>query len=136
MLRIGMILSIICGALLIFASPFLITLGVSPKIHEMIAEAVRNGDVNSDYAPDVAATVVQAMLLTYGIICVVFGAICVASAAVSSKALRAPSTGRYIACIILGSMSTQFAIAGGILGIIADARIRRKEAREKIVDAE
>ena len=134
MLRIGMILSIIAGATLIFVTPFLIVTGVSTRIHEMIVEAVTNGDVHSDYDPEVAATVIQSMLLTYGIITLIFGAICIAAAIVDSKALKEGSTGRYIACIILGSMSTGFAIAGGILGLIADARIRRNQARETSIE--
>ncbi len=138
MLRIGMILSIIAGAILLFVTPFLIVTGVSSQIHQMIVEAVESGDINSDYAPEVAATVVQAMLLTYGIITLVFGALCVAAAIVNSKTLREASRGRYIACIVLGTMTTGFAIAGGILGLIADARIRRDQAREQqeVVDAQ
>lgn len=136
MLRVGMILSIVCGALLIFCSPFLITTGVSPRIHEMLAEAVRNGDINSEYAPDIAAGVVQTILLTYGIFCLVCGGLCIAAAIVDSKTLKEPTRGRYIACIVLGTMSTGFAIAGGVLGLIADSRQRRRDARENIIDAE
>ena len=136
MLRVGMILCIICGALLLFCTPFLITMGVSPRIHEMIAEAVRNGDVNSEYAPDVAAGVFQGIMLGYGIFCLIYGALCVASAIVSSKTLREPSRGRYIACIVMGCMSTGFSIAGGILGLIYQARVARNERRQKVIDAE
>ena len=136
MLRIGMILCIICGAILLFCMPFLITMGVSPHIHEMIAEAVRNGDVNSDYAPDVAAGVFQGIMLGYGIFCLIYGALCVASAIVSSKTLREPSRGRYIACIVMGCMSTGFSIAGGILGLIYQARVARNERRQQAIDAE
>lgn len=136
MLRIGMILCIICGAILLFCMPFLITMGVSPHIHEMIAEAVRNGDVNSDYAPDVAAGVFQGIMLGYGIFCLIYGALCVAAAVVSSKTLREPSRGRYIACIVMGCMSTGFSVAGGILGLIYQARVARNERRQKVIDAE
>ena len=136
MLRIGMILCIICGAMLIFCTPFLITVGVSPRIHQMIAEAVRNGDVNSEYAPDVAAGVFQGIMLGYGIFCLIYGALCVASAIVSSKTLREPSRGRYIACIVMGCMSTGFSIAGGVLGLIYQARVARNERRQQAIDAE
>ena len=136
MLRIGMILCIICGAILLFCMPFLITMGVSPHIHEMIVEAVRNGDVNSDYAPDVAAGVFQGIMLGYGIFCLIYGALCVAAAIVSSKTLREPSRGRYIACIVMGCMSTGFSVAGGILGLIYQARVARNERRQKVIDAE
>lgn len=139
MLRIGMILCIVCGALLIFTVPFLITCGVSPRIHQMIVEAVESGNVNSDYAPEVAATIVQSMLLGTGIGLLIYGALCVAAAIVDSKALKETSRGRYIACIVLGAMTTGFAMAGGILGLIADARIRRNQAREQqaeVIDAE
>ena len=136
MLRIGMILCIICGAILLFCTPFLITMGVSPHIHEMIAEAVRNGDINSEYAPDVAAGVFQGIMLGYGIFCLIYGGICIASAIVSSKTLREPSRDRYIACIVFGTMSTGFATAGGILGLIYQARVARNERRQKVIDAE
>ena len=138
MLRVGMILCIVCGALLLFMTPFLIATGVSPRIHDMIVEAVNSGEVNSDYAPEVAATIVQSMLLSCGIVLLIYGALCVAAAIVDSKALKETSRGRYIACIVLGAMTTGFAMAGGILGLIADARIRRNQAREQqeVVDAQ
>lgn len=136
MLRVGMILCIICAATLLFCTPFLITMGVSPHIHEMIAEAVRNGDINSEYAPDVAAGVFQGIMLGYGIFCLIYGALCVAAAVVASKTLREPTRGRYIACIVFGTMTTGFATAGGILGLIYQARVARNERRQKAIDAE
>ena len=142
MLRIGMILCIICGALLIFMTPFFITCGVSSQIRQMIIDGVSSGDINSEYAPEVAATIVQAFMLSFGIFTLIYGALCVAAAIVDSKALKDTSRGRYIACIVLGAMTTGFAMAGGILGLIADARIRRNQAREQqeqqaeVIDAE
>ena len=138
MLRVGMILCIVCGALLLFMTPFFITCGVSPRIHQMIVDGVSSGDINSEYAPEVAATIVQSVLLSCGIALLIYGALCVAAAIVDSKALKDTSRGRYIACIVLGAMTTGFAMAGGILGLIADARIRRNQAREQqeVVDAE
>ncbi len=138
MLRVGMILCIVCGALLLFMTPFLIATGVSPRIHDMIVEAVESGNVNSDYAPEVAATIVQSVSLSCGIVLLIYGALCVAAAIVNSKTLREASRGRYIACIVLGTMTTGFAMAGGILGLIADARIRRNQVNEQqeVVDAQ
>ena len=136
MLRVGMILCIICGATLLFCTPFLITLGVSPHIHQMIVEAVENGSVDSEYAPEIAAGIVQGTMLATGVFCLIYGALCVAAAIVSSKTLREPSRGRYIACIVLGCMSTGFAIAGGVLGLIYQARVARNERRQKVIDAE
>lgn len=136
MLRIGMILCIICGAMLIFCTPFLITVGVSPRIHQMIVEAVENGSVDSDYAPEIAAGIVQGVMLGTGIFCLIYGALCIAAAIVSSKTLKEPTRGRYIACIVLGCMSTGFAIVGGILGLIYQARVARNERRQKVIDAE
>ena len=131
MLRIGMILCIVIGALLIFSTPFLITVGVSSHIRQMIVEAVESGNVNSDYAPEVAATIVQVTALSCGITLLIAGLVCVASAIVASKALKDCTRRRYIAAIVLGSMTTGFTLAGGILGVIADARIRRNQAREQ-----
>ena len=144
MLRIGMILCIVCGALLIFTVPFLITVGVSSRIHDMIVEAVESGNVNSNYDPEVAATIVQATALSCGIALLIVGIVCVVSAVVASKALKDCTRRRYIAAIVLGSMTSGFTLAGGILGLIADARIRRNKAREQqvvepeqeVVDAE
>lgn len=131
MLRIGMILCIICGATLIFCTPFLITVGVSPRIHQMIVEAVEAGNIESDYAPEIAAGIVQGIMLGTGIFCLIYGALCVAAAIVSSRTLREPSRGRYIANIVLGLMTTNFAAAGGILGLIYQARVARKQRREQ-----
>ena len=130
MLKIGMILSIVCSAILLFTSPFLITIGVSPHIREMIIEGVKNGDINSDYAPEIAAAIVQGLALGAGITYVLLGALCVADAIVASLTLKEPSRGRYIACIVLGTMSTNFTIAGGILGLIYSARVERNKRRE------
>lgn len=131
MLRVGMILCIICGAILLFCTPFLITMGVSPRIHQMIVEAVENGSVNSDYAPEIAASIVQGTMLGMGIFCLIYGALCVAAAVVSSKTLREPSRGRYIANIVFGCMTTGFAVAGGVLGLIYQSRLERNKRREE-----
>ena len=136
MLRIGMILCIISAASLIFCVPFFITMGVSPRIHQMIVEAVENGSVNSDYAPEIAAGIVQGVLLASGIVCLIYGGLCVAGAIVPSKTLKEATRGRYIACIVLGLMTTNFATAGGILGLIYQARVARNERRQKVIDAE
>ena len=136
MLRVGMILCIICAVTLLFCTPFLITMGVSPRIHQMIVEAVENGSVDSDYAPEIAAGIVQGVMLATGIFSLIYGALCVATAVVSSKTLREPTRGRYIACIVLGCMSTGFAIAGGVLGLIYQARVARNQRRQKVIDAE
>ena len=136
MLRVGMILCIICAVTLLFCTPFLITMGVSPRIHQMIVEAVENGSVDSDYAPEIAAGIVQGVMLATGIFSLIYGALCVAAAVVSSKTLREPTRGRYIACIVLGCMSTGFAIAGGVLGLIYQARVARNQRRQKVIDAE
>jgi len=135
MLKVGMILSVVCGALILFTSPFFITIGVSSRIHDMIVQEVEAGNVNSTYAPEVTAQVVQATFLALGILFIILGAVCVADAIVASLTMKAPSRGRYIACIVLGFLSTEFTIAGGVLGLIYQARVRRNESRD-VIDAE
>ena len=127
LIKVGMIVSIVYAAIMLFSSPFMIVMGVSSHIHDMIVDGVSNGEIYSDLSPEQAAIVVQATLLSLGIMFIIFGLVGLIDAIIASKTLREPSKNRYIACIILGALSTELTLVGGILGLISLSRKNRKQ---------
>lgn len=126
LLRVGMILGFVCGGLLLLSSLVFIIYGVSPVIREMLIELYNSGDVNTDLPnAESFATFFQTFFLTIGIIYVGLGVVCISSAIVNSITLREPTKSHYLACIILGAISTEISLVGGILGFVALNRENR-----------
>ena len=81
---------------------------------------------------------IPAALITSGVCFLFFGGFGIPSGIVGFKAKRNPTNGLLIANIVLGSLAlTEFNVAGGILGLIRNARERRNERRaQKVIDAQ
>ena len=129
-IKIVVILSLVIVGLLLLSGIVCIVLGVLPPIHDAIREGY-DPSANPNGFPDADTAVYfyLGMMVGAGATCLLFVPLCIANAVVSNKASKEPSKGRYIACIILGSMTSKFTLAGGILGLIAQAREDRNKNR-------
>ena len=136
-LLIGAILSLVLvGTFIICGIVFLVF--SSPAIKDMLVELLEKAEIHTDVpgTPEEQAAAIQAIFLAFGLVFMFLSLFSLASAIVAFAARKKPSTGLLVANIVLGLMSGEFNAAGGILGIIANARIERNNRRSNIVDAE
>lgn len=133
LLLVATIVSTVVGALIIALVPFLIVLGVSPTIANMLREAINSGEIKNDSSipVDTVILILQTIFVVTGVILALLGASCVVNAIISSKARRAPTRNLFVACIITGALSTNFSLVGGILGLIA---LSKQESTKQIVE--
>lgn len=128
-LKVGMIVSIIAGAIILMSTPVFFVTGFSKSIREMIIENINNGTIAYDgngLTPEEFVTVMQVTFATLGFVMLLLGVLCFVNAFVSSAARRNKTHGLYIAAIITGAMSTDFSIPGGILGLISLSKEAKK----------
>lgn len=133
LLRIAAIVGTVCGALILACVPFLIVMGASTTIKEMLVAAINEGNVHSDLdlPPEEVAGIVQLVLIMTAVLLTMIGGLCVANAIISSKARSNPTEGLMIASIITGALTTDFSLVGGIFGMICIKRRARKKQLEE-----
>lgn len=129
LLLVATIVSTVVGALIIALVPFLIVLGVSPTIANMLREAINSGEIKNDSSipVDTVILILQTIFIVTGVMLAVVGGCCVVNAVIASKTRRAPTRNLYIACIVTGALSTNFSLVAGILGLIALSRQQRNQ---------
>lgn len=111
---------------------------VMASMNDFIREGIQNGTIHTDAQdPELALEIAKTVLISIGVMFVVFALLAIPSAIVSAKARNSKSTGIFIAAIILSIVSfTEFGIAGGALGIVSAKREERNDRRNNIVDAQ
>lgn len=121
-LTIAFILGIVLMATLLIAGICLVVVGALPEISGEIAEQSEEG-----------AIAFQAGMISGGVIMIMFGLMALPCAIVSSIAKKRQTRGAFITAIVFGALSCDyFAIAGGVLGILAN----NQDAKHHVVDAQ
>ena len=136
-LLIGAILSLVlAGTFVICGIVFFVM--ASPALTDMIVKLLEEAKVHSDIpgTPEEQAAAIQAFAAGLGGMFIFFALISIASGVVGFIGRQKWTKGLLIANIVLGLMSAEFNAAGGILGLIATARIERNNRRNNIIDAE
>lgn len=129
-LKVGMIVSLVVGAIVLCCVPLFLVIGFSSNIREMILEDINSGRISyqgNGVTPEEFVTIMQVTFVTLGFVMLTIGAICIANAFICSAARKSQTRGLYIAAIITGAMSTDFAIPGGVLGLISLSKKSKKQ---------
>lgn len=136
-LLIGAILSLVLAGSFVICAIVFFVMG-SPAMKEMLIQLLEEAEIHTDFpgTPEQQATAIQALFASFGGVFLFFGLISVASGVVAFIGRQKWTKGLLIANIVLGLMSAEFNAAGGILGLIATARIERNNRRNNIIDAE
>lgn len=130
LLKIAHIFSLVMGILLLISFVPMICVAFLPQVRESFIQVFVNNGVDFGDDPEIAATVAQILMISYALIFVFLGAMCIVNAAICKNTINAPTKGRYIACIILGAMSTDISVIGGILGLIALSKENNQQKLE------
>ena len=135
LLRVAAILGTVCGALLLACVPVLFVIGVSPTIHEMLLEAIKEGTVtvhsSAGLTNEQIVLVFQVSFIATAVVLLIIGVMCVVNAIIATKTRNEPTRGRYIACIITGALSTDFSLVAGIFGLICLSKQERQKKLEE-----
>lgn len=127
-LRIGAILAIVCGAIFV-ALTVMFAIFASPAFKDALMEGFKNGTAHSSYEGSIEdqTFAVQIMFLIMAISFGITGALEIASAVISFKAISKPSENVLVLAIVFGALSgTTFPIAGGVVGLIAEGKEKRR----------
>ena len=132
--KISTIFGAIIAAILLATAPFLLVMGFSSHIHQMLVDSYNDGVITwPSFAyytgddPEVYAWLIQVFLMSLGFVCVILGIICVVASIISIKVRKEATRGLLIASIIIGALSIETMIVGAILGLIA---LNKEQPRE------
>ena len=99
-----------------------------PMIVDLVREALLQ--VMTPEAANKTIMAIQAGSIASGVFFLLFAALCIPSGVVAMKARNNPSRGLLVANIVFGLIScAEFNAAGGILGLIRNAREERNQRR-------
>lgn len=134
LLKVATIVGTVAGAIILAIVPFLLVIGFSTTIRDMLYEAMKDGTitVQGDATPyEVGVFIIQFTFIALGFALLIVGASCVVNAIIASKTRREPTRGLYIACIVTGALSTDFSLVAGIFGLIClNRELTRKRFEE------
>ena len=133
LLLVGGICAIVCAvSLLVTAIVFFV--GGSSVLSNFLTPILEKEGVND---PEKVTLIIQLCSIFMGIFFLLMAIFAVPSAIVSFAAQKKPTKGLLIANIILGYLSgSSYNMAGGIVGLIANAREERKAKNSNVVDAQ
>ncbi len=120
--RVGGIISIVLFALFLTMAIIFIVSG-SPAMTEAIKKGIEEGTIQTTFVGSIEdqAKVVQAALMSSGIVFMIFAIFNIPNAILSFMTLRMPSTIMYIFNIVFGAISgCEVNLVGAIFGLIAD----------------
>lgn len=130
LLKISYIFGLVMGILLLVSFVPTICIAFLPEAREAFIQVLENNGADFGDDPEAIALIVQLSIVCYSLVFVFLGTLCIVDAVISKKALNEPSKNRYIACIILGAMSVEFSLIGGILGLVALNRENNRKQQE------
>lgn len=134
LLRVAAIVGTVCGALLLACVPAFFVIGFSSTIRNMLVEAMKDGSITfegNDMPIETAVLVLQIMFIVLGFTLLLIGVACVINAVISVKTRNEPTSGRYIACIVTGALSTDFSVIAAIFGLICLHKAERQNKLEE-----
>ena len=137
-LLIGGILAILLLVTFLALSAVFIALG-SPMTTEVIRQLLEEGSINSDLPGTIEEQIaaIQIIFVSIGVVFACFVPFEIASIIVAFKGRKSFTKGLLTANIVFGILSaSSFNIAGGIIGLIANARIERNNRNSNVVDAQ
>lgn len=133
LLLVGGILAIVTAVSLLITAIILFASG-SPLLTQFLEPLLKEQGIDD---PEKITLTIQIASITMGVF-FVFMALCgVPAAIVNFVGRKKQSKGLLIACIILNYFSgSYFGIAGGIVGLIANAREKKQAENSNVVDAQ
>ena len=134
-LLIGAILSLIVAVTMVICGIVFLAFS-APAVKEYIIELLEQAEIHTDIpgTPAEQAASIQTIFMSIGIVFMIWAVVCVISAVVAFVGRNKQTNGLLVANIVLGLFSGEFNTAGGILGLIANARIERNNRRNNVVD--
>lgn len=134
LLLIGGIYSIVCAATFLIFSIVLFSGGMVTMFNQYITEALHQGGVDD---PEKVKMIIGICSVSAAVTLLVCAIMCIPSAVVSFLARKKPVKGLLIANIVLGYLvGTTYNVVGGILGLIYNHKLAKKNAQSKVVDVQ
>ena len=135
LLLVGGIYSIICAVTFFVMAIVFLTGGSLPIIGRYLEEAFRQAGIDD---PERIRLLVQIASISCGVTFIFCAILCIPSAIVSFAARKKPTKGLLIANIVIGYLcGTTYNVIGGVLGLIYNWRLAKKEAKQpQVVDAQ
>ena len=130
LLKIAQIFGLVMGILLLISFVPMILVACMPEVRDGVIQAMQENGAEFGDDTEYIVTLYQVMIVVYSMLFVYLGIMCIVDAAIARKAMTEPSRGRYIACIVLGAMSIDFSLVGGILGLIALNKENKQKQQE------
>ena len=135
LLLVGGIYSIVCAVTFFVMAIVFLTGGSLPIIGRYLEEALHQAGVDD---PERVRLIIQLSSIFTGVTFIFCAILCIPSCIVSFVARKNPTKGLLIANIVIGYLcGTTYNVVGGILGLIYNWRLAKKEARQpQVVDAQ
>ena len=126
-LLVGGICAILCAVAYFFTAIIFFMAGI-PAIADYIRTGLEYAGVPE---PDKIVTIIQACSIALGVFMLIMMGICIPSIVVAFKAQRKPEKKLLILNIVFGYLSgSTYNMVGGILGLIYNKKLERKQVRE------
>ena len=134
LLLVGGIYSIVC-AVTFFVTAIVFFVGGTPIYGRYLEEALIQAGIDD---PERVRLLVQLSSILCGVAFIICAILCIPSAILSFVARNKPTKGLLIANIVIGYLcGTTYNVVGGILGLIYNWRLAKKEARQsQVVDVQ
>ena len=135
LLLVGGIYSIACAVAFFITAIVFLTGGSLPIIGRYLEEVLHQAGVDD---PERVRLLIQIASISCGCTFIFCAILCIPSAIVSFIARNKPTKGLLIANIVIGYLcGTTYNVVGGVLGLIYNWRLAKKEARQsQVVDAQ
>ena len=134
LLLIGGIYAIVCAATFFIFSIVCFAGGATAFISKQITEWLHEAGVDD---PDRVKMIIGICSMTAGATLLVCAILSIPSAVVSFLARKKPVKGLLIANIVLGYLvGTTYNVVGGILGLIYNHKLAKKNAQSNVVDVQ
>ena len=134
LLLIGGIYSIVCAATFFVMSIIFYTGGATVFFSKYITDALHEAGVDD---PERVKMIIGICSISAAVTLDFCAVLCIPSAVVSFMARKKPVKGLLIANIVLGYLvGTTYNVVGGILGLIYNHKLAKKNAQSKVVDVQ
>lgn len=125
---IGAIVAIVVGVCYLLTSITFLVLGTSQAFRQAVIDGINSGAVQSDFTPEEAADVLQAVFLALGIVFLVPTACSIPSCIFSFKARNTDKKAFFVLNIVFGILgSTIVNVVGGVFGLVKGDTIVTEE---------
>ena len=133
LLLVGGILAIVTAVSLLITAIILFASG-SPLLTQFLEPLLKEQGIDD---PEKITLAIQVATVTMGVFFLLMALCGVPAAIVNFVGSKKQSKGLLIACIVLNYFSgSYFGIAGGIVGLIANAREKKQAQNSNVVDAQ